>query len=94
MPDASAPPWAQSEKDREKRRLKVRTVPVTAKIGAILALFFVLEILPFYRFHFRHPRLRDRTPSPPSPPTLAPLYRTSTTAVVLTPPTTSDELWR
>jgi hypothetical protein len=28
MPDASAPPWAQSEKDREKRRLKVhRSVP-------------------------------------------------------------------
>lgn len=23
MPDASAPPWAQTEKDREKRRLKV-----------------------------------------------------------------------
>jgi hypothetical protein len=23
MPDASLPPWAQSEKDREKRRLKV-----------------------------------------------------------------------
>jgi hypothetical protein len=26
MPDAAAPPWAQSEKDREKRRLKVWAV--------------------------------------------------------------------
>jgi hypothetical protein len=35
MPDASAPPWAQSEKDREKRRLKVSNARAIKDHGVI-----------------------------------------------------------
>ena len=38
MPDASAPPWAQSEKDREQRRLKVNPHYSPAKTLMLLPL--------------------------------------------------------